>query len=167
MTRSSFEVIGTLRPERGYAIDDSCEKLTHRGHVDIDDYMEKVGKTILTGVRKTSEELAKKLGRELTESTDAGERREAYARAILAGIEGLHLASPRVLGERRTKEIREGLIEEFNPDIPYTEYDIAVTLLHIAERVDPLSEEVKKALRSACKGAALINYRPSRITLLP
>ena len=167
VTRSSFEVIGTLRPERGYAIDDSCEKLTHRGHVDIDDYMEKVGKTILLGVRKTSEELAKKLGRELTESTDAGERREAYARAILAGIEGLHLASPRVLGERRTKEIREGLIEEFNPDIPYTEYDIAVTFLHIAERVDPLSEEVKKALRSACKGAALINYRPSRITLLP
>ena len=167
VTRSSFEVIGTLRPERGYPVDDSSEKLTHRGNVDIDMYMEKVEKTILTGVRKTSEELGKKLGRELTESMDAGERREAYIRAVLAGIEGLHLASPRVLGERRTNEIRDGLIEEFNPEIPYTEYDIAVAFLHIAERVDPLSEEVKKALRSACKGAAFINYRPSRITLLP
>ena len=165
VTRSSFEVIGTLRPERGYAIDDSCEKLTHRGHVDIDAYIERVEKTVLAGVRKMSEELGKKLGSSLTSSEDEKDREEAYTRAILAGFEDLKLS--KALGERRAKEIKEGLLEEFNCDIPYTEYDIATLFLHLPERVDPLTENTKKSLRIACKRAAFIDYKPSRMLVLP
>ena len=167
VTRRSFDVIGTFRPEGGYIIDDSCVRQGHRGKIDINKYVERCEKTVLASVRKMGEELGKKLGSELTNSEDADEKKDAYTRAVLAGIEGLRLTSPKALGERRTKEIQDALLDEFNPDIPYTEYDMAMLFMHLPDRIDPLTEETKKNLRSICKNAAFLNYKPSRTVVLP
>lgn len=168
---------GTWRlPDRRYAMRSAIDldamvvsEEFHRRHIgDVTEEMviQECDKEIFAQIRNLPEALAGKFGRVIGNgdvSTEEGRRKnlEDVKASIRQAFMDLKLTKQvsekgSRIGDKRSKAILEALLEEIDPGIVYTQYDLAVMIMNIPGRTEGLSREMKFRLAKACGQAPFI-----------
>ena len=159
---SSITAIGTWSIDGKYShIQGGVFRRKHRGDIDVDHFIERVQKEIFVEYTKVPETLYKLLTIDIPSASVKGIVEEV--------IKDIDFKSNKLLGKKRAKNIEEDLVNEINPAISYTAYDIAMMMMTIPQRIigeglnktefDNLSKAVLKGVffdyEKALKGGAI------------
>lgn len=148
---SSFIVRGTYRVSgsgRHVTVDEYAHK--HTGKVTPEAVLDACDKDIFQKFRNLPEALADKMGKII------GSDKKTIEKAYKKGMHELGLR--KAMGVRRAKEMVEQLVAELDPSAVYSEYDIAMTFLGLADRIDGVSKTVLERIAKACGKAPFISY---------
>lgn len=125
---SSVTAVGTWSIDGKYShIAGGVFRRKHRGEIDVDRFVEKVQKEIFVEYTKVPETLAKLLTIDIP-TADVKEVVEEV-------IKEIDFKSKQLLGKKRARTIEEDLVNEINPAISYTAYDIAVMMMTVPQRI--------------------------------
>ena len=131
-------------------------KRKHSGEMDIEEVIENADHLLLRNIKKLPELLADLIGRyvyegDTSDANWASKNKAAVEKAIKKVFKYIRLVP--VLGKKREKSLKEQLFAEINPEVPYTEYDIAIMVMTISDRVEGLSQTKRDELANACATA--------------
>lgn len=156
---ASVQVEPTYRVDSSLAIGDESVRKVHRGEITEESILEDIDTKVLTRLKSFPEALIDRLGVsigsfDLTNNAGRRENRKLILKCIKEGMKTLGIN--KVLGTKRKKVVIEKLKREIDPLLHYTEYDIALILMGLAERVHLESREVAIRLAKACGKAASV-----------
>jgi hypothetical protein len=153
---SSIIAKGVLSRGASYVITDEVS-VQHKGDVEKQDVIEKINEKIFPNVRLLPETLGRLIGLSVLDydkvdlSTDEGcEKNIEAVGNIIEDVAEKTLKQH--LGVKRLKALTSCLKDEINSSIPYTLYDIAVTYMGIADRLEGIEKTTLDEVRTACAG---------------
>ena len=166
----SVTIEATNRIEAGLAIGEERVRRVHRGGVQQDERLQELTETQIVNEVETEVlpkmtafpmALVERLGVEIGDedlSKSLGRRRNKalVLRCIRAGLKALKLNE--VLGTARKKVLMEKLRTEIHGDIRYTEYDVAMILMSLGDRVHVTGRDLTMRIAKACGKAAAVPY---------
>ena len=158
---SSVIIEPTYRISTSFAIGDERVKQIHSGKITEESILQDVQDQVLTKLQSFPEELAERLGiqvgnEDLTNSIGRRENKRLVLRCVRAGMKELKIF--RILGKANKKLVLEKISSEIDDTLHYTEFDIALIIMGLAERIHTASRETKIQLAKACGRAASISY---------
>jgi hypothetical protein len=162
---ASFSVKGTWRAEdSNYVSINSEVKRKHSGEVDILKLVDEVTNKIFAEYAKVPEALCNLMAQDITDvSWDL--KTSAGIKANQAEIENVYkavfkrLGIVKAIGKKTEKVLRQAMVDEINPSIRYTAYDICMLIMTLPERVVFMDKDKDiSALQKACGQAPFVSY---------
>ena len=158
---SSVIIEPTYRIGNGLAIGEEKVKQVHSGDVTEESILSDVQSQVLTKLQSFPSDLAERLGvqigsEDLSTKTGRRENKRLIMRCIRAGMNELKIN--KILGRNGKKTVLEKVRSEIDDSLRYTEFDIAVILMGLADRISTASGQTKIALAKACGRAASVSY---------
>lgn len=162
---ASFSVKGTWRAKGSNSVTVHTEvKRKHSGKVDINELIEDVTNKIFVEYAKLPEALCNLMTHDITDPAWDLKKSEGI-KANQAEIENVYktvfkrLGIVKAIGKKAEKVLRQAMVDEINPAIRYTAYDICMLIMTLPERVIFMDKDKDiSSLQKACGQAAFINY---------
>lgn len=162
----SLKVRGTWRKGSATTFEKEILK-KHMGEIDISKIVKEVEETIFAEYNKLPERLCELMLCEVTDpdwdlSTEEGryknsERIKETVKSVFDQVDML-----KVLGLKRKKMLMNQYLDEFDPEMRYTAYDIAIGIMEFPNRVEvPNKDDFMKA----CGSAPYANYEIEEETI--
>lgn len=156
---SSLIVKSTVRLEgQKYPVVTKEIKARHLGKIDIDELIKDVDDQLFSEVRKLPERMEELFKTPACPDGKTDVRR--IERLIRHGIRKLGFY--KVLGKKRSQFIAEQLVSEINPDAVYSMYDIVCSIMTVGDRLESLSDNLRRPLQEICAKAPYIEYDSSK-----
>lgn len=143
----------------GYAIGDETVKTRHVGDVSTESILEEMGevmKNLDSFPKALMDRLGVKIGNaDLSSLTGRRENKRLVMRCVRAGMKALGIN--KILGKKGKKAVTDAISAEIKDSVRYTEYDIALIMMGLSNRVAGSRNTLTK-LEKACGRAANIPY---------
>lgn len=128
-------------------------KRRHYGDIDEGKILDEANELILRNYRVLPELLAKLIGVPVSDfdlSKAAGVRKNAsrITNIVRKLMKGIKLTN--IIGKKKEMAIRDLIITELNPEIPYTLYDIALAVMSLGDRINGVSSIMRDSIAAAC-----------------
>lgn len=160
---SSIIVRGTYQTEKSYVITDEVAK-KHTAGLDLNMFLEDVKRSIFENFRTLPQLLATMVGEPVYGGTDPEMRTQEMKDIFEYVLEKIGKIAGADFPKKQRKQILECMVEEIDPSICYTLYDVAMTFMDLPERVVGLNRESMLVLRRACANAPKIVSEYKEIT---
>lgn len=158
----SFRVRGTWRIHNSVSLFGEVSR-RHSGDIDITKIFDEVEKNIFAEYVKIPERLCDLMMMDITPNTlDLSEVKDRKKNKDI--IEGVfkstfaELGIVKAIGKKNEIVLRTLMLEEIDPSISYTAYDIAIQLLTLPERTEGLTRVAAENLAKAVAGAPFCDY---------
>lgn len=170
---SSFTVCGTWRTAGSSSIAINSEvKRKHIGNIDINKIVDEISKTIFAEYAKLPEALCNLMSQDITDSswnlgTSAGvQANQAMLDKVLKNaFKRLNIV--KAIGKKAEKTLRQAMLDELNPSVRYTAYDICMMIMGMPERVVFMDKNKDIGLlQKTCSNAPFIDYTTDSSVIL-
>lgn len=166
---SSLFIRSTYRGSgKSYVVVDEVQVI-HKGNIKLDKVMESIDNTIFTKFLKFPEQLASLIMKDVTPSgldltTEDGQLRNQSA--VMDTIKNVFKAVGMVsaISKKHEKTLVSQLSCEINPEIVYTEYDIATLIMELPERLEGLDRKRSVLFQKACADAVPVMAANHHVT---
>lgn len=159
---SSFKITGTWRVKNSLTLTNEVSK-RHSGEINISEIIEDVDKEIFAEYVKIPEALCDLMLKNITpvtldlsNSKDVKKNKELMEDIIKSTLKELNIV--KAIGKKNEMALRDLLLEEIDPSISYTAYDVAMQILTIPERLEGLTDASLNALAKAISKAPFCTY---------
>jgi hypothetical protein len=126
-------------------------KQKHMGNFEPKDILEEANDVILRNVKTLPELLAQLIGNPIYDGPEDEEwekkNESACRKALLKCMK--HTKIVPIIGKKREKLLKDALLAEIDPSIPYTEYDIALMIMTISDRIENVPQSMRDELAKA------------------
>ena len=161
---SSFIVQGTCRQKgrKTSVAPGNDYSHQHAGKITAKEVLKGVDKDVFREFRKLPEALADKMGRTVGTGNVSTPKAQAANKTAVKKAIKTFITKTKVkseIGKDRTEKLLEALYAEINPEIVYTEYDIATLVMGVPDRVVGLSKEQTDRLVKACGRAPFVDLK--------
>lgn len=167
---SSFRIVGTWRIKNSLALTNEVAK-RHSGAIDINEIIEDVEKEIFADYVKIPEALCDLMLKNITPedldlsvNTDMRKNQEIVENIIKSTLKELEVV--KAIGKKNEMTLRDLMLQEIDPSISYTAYDIAMQILTIPERIEGLSSSALNSLAKTIAKAPFCSYEDEKSSLL-
>lgn len=166
----SVTVNGTWRIGNSITLQNKVAK-QHMGTIDVDEIVKNAESTIFAEYTKLPEALCNLMIQNITDaswdlSTAAG--RKANAEAIEDTIKSVfkQLDMIKLIGKKNEKSLFTQLVDEFDPEMSFTAYDVAKSIMGIPGRLEGLNAVIERNLRRAVGQAPYLDYSADPATIV-
>ena len=170
---ASFTVRGTWRAEGSNSLAVNSEvKRKHIGEIDINKIVDDITNDIFAEYAKLPEALCNLMSNDVTDTawdltTSAGVQANASEldKVLKTAFKRLNIV--KAIGKKTEKVLRQEILDELNPSVRYTQYDIAMLIMGLPERVVFMDKGKDIALlQKACGQAPFIDYTVDKTVIL-
>lgn len=166
---SSLFIRSTYRSSgKSYIVVDEVQVI-HKGNIKLDKVMESIDNTIFAKFLRFPEQLASLIMKDVTPGTidlTTEEGRLRNQTIVMDTIKNVFKAIGMVdaVSKKNEKILINQLSSEINPEIAYTEYDIATLIMELPERLEGLDRKRRVLFQKACANAVPVMAAERHVT---
>lgn len=172
---ASFAVRGTWRANGSSAVALTHAEVKHKhsGKLNVAKIVDEVSSTIFADYAKLPDALCKLMSQDITDSawdlkTSAGVMANQAAMEEVIKTAFKRLGITKAVGKKIEKLLCQGMLDEVNPSIRYTAYDVCMAFMSLPERLIFSGKDVPDTtlLQKACGQAPFIDYEVDTTVVL-
>ena len=169
---ASFSVRGTWRISGHSSVIISGEiKRKHAGKIDVKDIVSSASDEIFAEYSKLPEALCKLATEDVTNplwnlGSEVGIiANSAHISSVIKSV-FKQLGIVKAIGKKTEKVLYNALIDEFDYSLPFTAYDLCMSIMTLPERVTTETKRDLLALQKACAHAPFAEYKPEKSAII-